>query len=128
MVVGVLLFTQTALVNNAGVDIEIGIGYKSRWPEQQMVRLPENNIFANNLIYKPAGGTAVSAQAQDSGAPLDRLTFRPNQFQANIVFGGALKINPPASGATGFSSVDPDSSAQTGFSAPRQATPPSTPR
>jgi len=31
------------------VDIEIGIGYKSRWPEQQMARLPENNFYANNL-------------------------------------------------------------------------------
>ncbi len=101
------LFAHNTFVNNTGVDIEIGIGYKSRWPEQQMVRLPENNIFANNIIYKPAGGTAVSAQAQDNSAPLDRLTFRPNQFLANIIFGGALKINQPASGATGFSSVDP---------------------
>jgi Chondroitinase B len=64
-------------------------------------------FIANNLIYKPAGGTAVSAQAQDNSAPLDRLTFRPNQFQANIVFGGVLKIKAPSSDATGFSSADP---------------------
>lgn len=101
------LFAHNTFVNNTGVDIELGIGYKSRWPEQQMARLPENNIFANNLIYKPAGGTAVSAQAQDNSAPLDRLTFRPNQFQANIVFGDALKINSPASSGSGFISADP---------------------
>jgi poly(beta-D-mannuronate) lyase len=95
------LFAHNTFVNNTGVDIEIGIGYKSRWPEQQMVRLPENNTFANNLIYKPDGGIAISTQVQDSNPPLDRLTFRPNQFQGNLVTGGATKINSPSSGEQG---------------------------
>ena len=101
------LFAHNTFVNNRGVDIEIGIQYRAGWPGQQMVRVPENNTFANNLIYKPAGGAAVRTQTPDDRPPLDRLSFRPNRFEANIVYGGTLDINPPSSGGRGFACADP---------------------
>jgi poly(beta-D-mannuronate) lyase len=90
------LFAHNTFVNNSGIDIYVGINYKSGWPQQQMVRIPESNVFANNLIYKPAGGPAITTQIADTKSPFNRLKFKPNQFLFNLVFGGELAIADPA--------------------------------
>lgn len=112
------LFAHNTFVNNTGIDIEIGIQYKSGFPQQQMVRIPENNTFVNNLIYKPAGGTAIKTQAPDNRPPLDRLAFHPNRFKGNIIFNGKLEINSPSSDRNGFIFANPKMTRSNGLFRP----------
>ena len=100
------LFAHNTFVNNSGIDIYVGINYKSGWPQQQMVRIPESNMFANNLIYKPSGGPAITTQIADTKPPFNKLTFKPNQFLMNLVFGGELAIAEPVV-SVGFITKDP---------------------
>ncbi len=90
------VFAHNTFVNNSGIDIYVGINYKSGWPQQQMVRIPEANVFAGNLIYKPAGGPAITTQIPDTKPPFNKLKFKPNQFVTNLVFGGEINISEPA--------------------------------
>lgn len=101
------VFAHNTLVNVSGVDIYVGMNYKFAWPYQQMVRIPESNLFMNNLIYKPAGGIAVTTQLPDDTPPINTLTFKPNRFLGNLVFGGELDITAPSSDAFGFTFADP---------------------
>lgn len=100
------VFSNNTFINLSGVDIFVGIDYKNGWPQQQMVRIPEQNVFANNLIYKPAGGTAIITQTPDRKPPFNRLTFAPNHFITNLVFGGELLLGRP-SVSLGFITKDP---------------------
>jgi len=100
------LFAHNTFVNNSGIDIYVGINYKSGWPQQQMVRIPEANVFVNNLIYKPSGGPAITTQIADTKPPFNKLTFKPNQFLFNLVFGGELAIAESAV-SLGFIRKDP---------------------
>jgi len=100
------LFAHNTFVNNSGIDIYVGINYKSGWPQQQMLRIPESNVFANNLIYKPSGGPAITTQIADTKPPFNKLKFKPNQFLFNLVFGGELAIAESAV-SLGFVIKDP---------------------
>ncbi|MCX6142132.1 MAG: hypothetical protein NTZ35_02830, partial [Ignavibacteriales bacterium] len=96
-------FAHNSFVNIGNNGIDIGFSYKNQWPDVQMVLLPENNRFVNNLVYR-CGKKAITMAAQDKNPPLDFLTFRPNQFERNIVFGGEVDLNPIPSG---IESIDP---------------------
>jgi poly(beta-D-mannuronate) lyase len=100
------LFAHNTFVNLSGVDIYVGTNYKGGWPQQQMVRIPESNVFANNLIYKPSGGPAITTQIADTKPPFNKLKFKPNQFLLNLVFGGELVIAESAV-SLGFITKDP---------------------
>jgi len=96
-------FAHNTIVNAGGNGITIGFNYKKDWPDVQMVLLPENNSFVNNLIYN-CRGKAIIAAVQDKTPPLEFLTFQPNRFEGNIVFGGELALDPVPSG---IRTVDP---------------------
>ena len=96
-------FAHNTIINAGGNGIDIGFSYKRRWPDVQMVLLPENNRFVNNLVYR-CGKKAVTMAAQDKNPPLDFLSFKPNQFEKNIVFGGDVDLHPIPSG---IENIDP---------------------
>src|SRR4030095_8891960 len=100
------LFAHNTFVNIRDTDVLVGIGYKTSWPFQQMVMIPEHNFFANNLFYKPNGGTAVFTQRPDASAPINRVALRPNEFLVNLFFAPELLVTPPSSD-TGFVFADP---------------------
>jgi poly(beta-D-mannuronate) lyase len=96
-------FAHNTIVNVGGNGIDIGYNYKNQWPGVQMVLLPENNRFVNNLVYH-CGNKAITMAAQDKNPPLDFLAFAPNHFEGNIAFGGAVDLVPVPSG---IENVDP---------------------
>ena len=93
------------VVNVSGLDLELGSAYKGYWPTQQRVLIPENNKIANNLFIKMNGKTSVSSPTVDTNPPLDIFTFTPNTYEGNIVYGGAIDLNPMPS--SGFSTQNP---------------------
>lgn len=96
-------FSGNVFLENDGVDIHVGFFYKNHWPQYQMVLLPERNTFSRNLVYKPAGGTAVHTTVQETAPPLDKFTFEPNTFKRNFVFGGDVDVNAPSTWDGGLS-------------------------
>lgn len=92
------LFAHNTFINTGGIDIHIGASYKANWEKSQRVLIPENNTIANNLIYKPKGGTAITRPEQDKKAPLDILSFQPNEFKGNIVSGGKIDLQATSTG------------------------------
>jgi poly(beta-D-mannuronate) lyase len=92
-VVGDMIANNT-FVNVGGTDIVIGAGYMRGWPESQRVLLPERNTFINNAIQKSNNGMAISYPKQDENPPLNKFKFQPNIFDANVVYGGKIELNP----------------------------------
>ncbi len=80
------LFAHNTVVNTGGYGIDIGFNYKNQWPETQMVLLPEQNTFVNNLIYQTKKN-AINITVPDEVPPLDFLKFKLNNFTGNIIFG-----------------------------------------
>jgi poly(beta-D-mannuronate) lyase len=80
------LFAHNTVINAGGNGIDIGFSYKIHWPEIQMVLLPESNRFVNNLVVN-CKKNGINIAVQDKESPLDFLTFKPNVFEGNIVFG-----------------------------------------
>ena len=80
------LFAHNTVVNAGGYGFDIGFGYKNQWPETQMVLLPEQNSFVNNLICRTKK-SAVNIVAPDAAPPLGFLKFKQNSFSGNIIFG-----------------------------------------
>ena len=96
-------FAHNTIVNSGQNGIDIGFSYKSQWPEVQMVLLPENNRFVNNLVCN-SGKNSITMAVQDKKPPLDFLSFSPNGFEGNIVYGGKLDLDPLP---TGINTIDP---------------------
>lgn len=94
---------HNTIINAGGNGIDVGYNYKNQWPDIQMILLPENNVISNNLIYNCAKAT-VNVATQDRNSPLDFLTFEPNQFESNFVFGGETNT---ASRLPGIIKIDP---------------------
>ncbi len=92
-------FAHNTIINCGGNGITIGYNYKNNWPDLQMVLLPENNRFNNNLISNCKISSFFSAMA-DKTAPLNIFTFRPNLFKGNIVWGSKIDMNPESDGIT----------------------------
>ncbi len=80
------LFAHNTVVNAGGYGIDIGFNYKSQWPETQMILLPEENSFINNLIVRTKK-SAVNVTVPAEVPRLGRLKFAPNSFSGNIIFG-----------------------------------------
>jgi poly(beta-D-mannuronate) lyase len=80
------LFAHNTIVNAGGYGIDLGFGYKSQWPETQMVLLPSENMIVNNLVVRSSKG-AVNTTVPDTAPPLGFLTFKPNNFGGNFFFG-----------------------------------------
>ena len=95
------------LIDNKGVDLDIGIKYKGDWPEQQRVLLPQNCKFADNVIIKRQGGIAIQAAVAAADPSLGFLKFNPNEFSGNKVFGGQVSLSPLPGGIMVFPSADP---------------------
>ena len=94
-----LTLTDNVLVANKGADLEIGGSYKSSWPEYQMVLFPEGCLIQNNRFVHPGGKPSVTGSVIDTNPPLNRFTFKPNQYVGNILIGGANEL---ASSKDGF--------------------------
>ena len=60
--------------------------------------LPEECIIKNNRFIRPKGGVSVIGTVPDINPPLDRFTFKPNQYLGNILIGGKCSFAPAAGG------------------------------
>ena len=97
-------FAHNTVINAGGAGINIGYNYKFEWPDLQMVLIPEKNILVNNIVYN-CKNNSIKISVQDKEPPLDFLTFKPNRFEGNIIFGGIPNTNPlPA----GIKIIDPN--------------------
>lgn len=86
------VFAHNTIVNSRGTAIDLGVSYLSAWNTKQMVLLPENNLFVNNLVIN-SKYTSISFPIQDKTPPFDFFKFIPNRFDGNIVFGGSLSFD-----------------------------------
>ena len=93
-----LTFTANVLVANNSADLIIGGGYKSRWPESQLVLLPEGCLIQNNRFVQPGGKPSVTGSVIETNPPLDRFSFKPNQYSGNSLIGGANEFAPSNAG------------------------------
>jgi poly(beta-D-mannuronate) lyase len=93
---------HNTVVDSAGPELMIGGNYKSGWPAQQRILLPEDNhIDANTFVKTGAGGVSMDEAAQDSAPPLDSFHFKPNRYDGNLISGGEVRLNPlPTKGLT----------------------------
>ena len=82
-----LTLADNVTVGISGPDLEIGSSYKNHWPESQQVLLPEDCVIKNNRFIRPQGGEAVLVTVAETQAPLDRFTFKPNRYEANLLIG-----------------------------------------
>lgn len=87
-----VVIAYNTLIDNAGFDIAIGRDYKSGWPRQQRVLLPESCEIVGNLIRKTnanAKSPAIIITAPDRKPPLDKLAFATSHFVDNLINGPA---------------------------------------
>ena len=85
-------------VNNTGPDLEIGFGYKRRWPAFQMVLMPEDCLVKDNRFVRPQGGPSVIGTVPETAPPLDKFRFEPNRYEGNVVLGGTVDYPPAEAG------------------------------
>jgi len=90
-------FAYNAIINCGGNGIDVGFSYKNDWPDLQMVLLPEKNKFEKNVVYN-CKGYSVNIEIQDKQKPLDVFQFKPNNFEANIIWGSGSNISPTPAG------------------------------
>jgi poly(beta-D-mannuronate) lyase len=83
-----LTLSENVTVGIAGADLEIGFAYKRRWPEQQMVLIPESCLVKDNRFVRPQGGDSVIGTVPDVAPPLDQFRFEPNRYEGNHLVGG----------------------------------------
>lgn len=79
-------FAHNTILNCGQNGISIGFTYKNQWPNLQMVLLPENNQFVNNIVHNNKGN-ALNIALIDKKPPLDIFDFKPNYFEGNMLFG-----------------------------------------
>ncbi|MDB5084078.1 MAG: hypothetical protein JWN30_964, partial [Bacilli bacterium] len=85
--------TGNFMVHNEGIDLDIGIGYKSSWPSKQRILLPEDNELSDNVVVKNHG-TVIKIVEQDP-AVMD-IVFSANRFDNNQVFTQTKEASLPA--------------------------------
>jgi len=83
-----LTLSNNVTVGIKGADLEVGFSYKRRWPEEQMVLIPEMSLFQNNRFVRPRGGDSVIGTIPDTQPPLDQFSFEPNRYEGNELVGG----------------------------------------
>jgi poly(beta-D-mannuronate) lyase len=93
-----LLLANNVSANNTGADLEVGFAYKKRWPESQLVLLPENCQIRDNRFVRPHGGESVIGTVADTAPPLDVIKLAPNTYENNILVGGSCAYPPADSG------------------------------
>jgi len=86
------------MVGISGPDLNLGGGYKKRWPEQQNILIPEECLIKNNTFVRPKGGTSVIGTTPDTNPPLDRFSFKPNIYIENLLYGGKNRFDASAGG------------------------------
>lgn len=83
-----LTLADNVTVGISGADLEIGFFYKRRWPESQMILIPEACLISGNRFVRPHGGDSVIGILPDPAPPLDRFHFVPNRYEGNQLVGG----------------------------------------
>ena len=94
-----LLLADNTCANNTGADLEVGFAYKKRWPESQLVLLPENCQIKNNRFIRPQGGDSIIGTVADTAPPLDKIQLAPNTYENNLLLGGKCAYPPADSGS-----------------------------
>ena len=87
-------FAHNTIVKCAGNGIDIGFAYQNHWPDLQMVLLPENNRFVNNVVFN-CDANSIHIAEQDKNPPLDIFIFKPNSFEGNIIWGSKMNVPIP---------------------------------
>jgi len=88
-----LALLNNVVIGSASVDLEIGSDYQKRWPQSQMVLLPEDCLIKNNRFVRPDGGTSVIGMLVDSSLPFSRFRPNSNQYVGNLLLGGKCKFD-----------------------------------
>ncbi|WP_028548420.1 chondroitinase-B domain-containing protein [Paenibacillus sp. UNC451MF] len=76
------VITHNQLIYNHGLDLDMGIGYKSAWPSKQRILLPERNVITDNVIVKDRGESLTFAQQDPS---VMNIEFASNRYADNKV-------------------------------------------
>jgi len=95
-----LLVSNNVIVKCKRFALEIGGSYKSRWPVNQMIMLPEDSSFENNRIITINEQSSIIGTTPDQEAPFNTVTFQPNTFSKNIIMGGVNSYKPSFGGCT----------------------------
>jgi len=95
-----LLVSDNVIIKCERYALEIGGSYKSNWPKQQRILLPEDSSFENNRIIAIDGQPSIIGTTPDQEAPFNTVTFQPNKFSRNIILGGVNSFNPSLDGCT----------------------------
>ena len=74
---------NNVLLDNQGPDFFIGYQYLDKWPQRQMILLPEENSFQDNLVVKPQG---VAFQVMALDARMTAFTPKPNVYAGNVLY------------------------------------------
>jgi len=93
-----LLVSNNVIVKCKRFALEIGGSYKSRWPINQMIMLPEDSSFENNRIIAINEQPSIIGTTPDQEAPFNTITFQRNSFSKNIIMGGVNSFKPSLDG------------------------------
>jgi poly(beta-D-mannuronate) lyase len=88
-----LTLLNNVVIGSASADLEIGSEYKKRWPQSQMVLLPEDCLIKNNRFVRPDGGVSVIGTMVDMSLPFSRFRPNNNQYVGNLLMGGKCKFD-----------------------------------
>jgi poly(beta-D-mannuronate) lyase len=99
------------VVGTLGTELAYGSGYGNAWPKQQMILLPDNLVFENNLFVSTDKSDRTMLRLNLGDERVDKLPPearpKPTKGRNNFLFGGgddALKGVPPE---LGFRREDP---------------------
>jgi len=93
-----LALLNNVVIGSASADLEIGSDYQKRWPQSQMVLLPEDCLIKNNRFVRPDGGASVIGSVVDAGLPFSRFRPKSNHYAGNLLMGGKCKFDEAAKG------------------------------
>ncbi len=93
-----LTLLNNVVVGSSSTDLEIGSDYQKRWPQSQMVLLPEDCLIKNNRFVRPDGGASVVGTVLDPSLPFSRFRPNNNQYVGNLLMGGKCKFDAAEKG------------------------------
>lgn len=93
-----LHMSENTLVDNAEFNLDIGGFYRTNWPQEQRIILPERCIFSKNTLYAVGHSASVIGTSSLAIRAPDQSRDLHNQFQGNVLIGGTIRYAQFAQG------------------------------
>jgi poly(beta-D-mannuronate) lyase len=101
--------SNNIVVGTTGTEFVYGSGYGANWPKQQMILLPDNLAFENNVFVAPDDASRPMARVNRGDERVEKLPPqvrpRPTQGRNNFLSGGTRPPRVPAE--LGFRTENP---------------------